>query len=728
VKDTPLFAENIAPRHSLYAVAIRSPAAKGKIKALDCPRLPGTYALIRAADIPGKNQLDDLPIPLLAAESVSYAGEPVALLAGPDEVRLEEYAGQCRVVVDEESPSFSRSSFPPEAVLVRRDLHIGDVEKAFAEAVLTVGGNYRTGIQDHWYSDPGGVVAVFTGTGEAAAGEPPPPQEKVSGEETAAGGKKPRREKLLIHIATQWPFHVKRSVVLALNIDPGMVAVEPSLIGMHLDGKIWYPSLIACHAALGAFLLKKTVRIIPTRAENFRYAPKRNGAELRFRSALGEGGRLLGTEISLIADMGAQGAFAEEILDRTCLAALGPYNWEAAVVQGAAIGTNIPPAGCFSGLGMAQGFFASERQASRIADALRMDPAEWRKQMFSKNPVLSMGIRHKDHIPIEELLDTTAAMSDYRRKWASFELLRIHRREQGETEKNEPLRGIGIAVAYQGSGFLYAGGDRGIYSVELTLDKEGSLEIRTSMVSPDQEHVLLWQSIAAEILALETGAVRVISDNTDRIPDSGPACLSRNVTVITHLVERACGVIRKQRFRDPLPITVRRSCRPARAAGWSERPVDRNVLTHLSWGAAVVEVEIDPVEYGPRIRGAWLGIDGGRILSENRARHSLKLGVIHALSWASREELIYEEGRIPDKYLHNYSILSPRETPPIHIDFIWNDTVNPKGIGDLPFNCIPAAYAQAVSQAVDYPFEKIPLTAKDVWDAKKKLEEREREA
>ncbi|MDR2186125.1 MAG: xanthine dehydrogenase family protein molybdopterin-binding subunit [Treponema sp.] len=726
MKDTPLFAENIAPGHSLYAVVIRSPAARGKIKALECPRLPGNYTLIKAPDIPGKNQLDDLPVPVLAAESVSYIGEPVALLAGSDEVRLEEYAGQCRVVVDEESPSFSRSSFPPGAVLARRDIHIGDAEEAFSEAVRILGGNYRTSIQDHWCSDPGGAVAIFTETAEDFAGDPR--EEKASGKEKAARKKKRLREKLLIHTATQWPFHVKRSIVSMLNIDPGMVAVEPSLIGVHLDGKIWYPSLIACHAALGAFLLKKTVRIIPTRLENFRYAPKRNGVELRFRSALGEGGRLLGTEISLITDMGAQEVFTEEILDRTCLAALGPYNWETAIIQGAAIRTNVPPAGSFSGFGMAQGFFASERQASRIADALRIDPAEWRKQFFSKNPALSMGIRHRDHILMEELLDTTTAMSDYRRKWASFELLRVHRRKRRDEEKGEPLRGIGIAVAYQGSGFLYAGRDRGTYSVELTLDKEGFLEIRTSMVSSDQEHILLWQSIAAEILTLEAGAVRVVSDNTEGVPDSGPACLSRNVTVITHLVERACGVIRKQRFRDPLPITVRRSYHPARAAGWGERPVDQNVLTHLSWGAAVAEVEIDPVEYSPRIKGVWLGIDGGRILSESRARRSLKLGAIHALSWASREELVYEEGRIPDAYFHNYSILSLREIPPIHIDFIWNDTVNPKGIGELPFNCIPAAYVQAVSQAMDYPFEKIPLTAKDVWDAKKKLEEKEHEA
>jgi CO/xanthine dehydrogenase Mo-binding subunit len=48
------------------------------------------------------------------------------------------------------------------------------------------------------------------------------------------------------------------------------------------------------------------------------------------------------------------------------------------------------------------------------------------------------------------------------------------------------------------------------------------------------------------------------------------------------------------------------------------------------------------------------------------------------------------------------------------VDFIWNDTAAPKGIGDLPFSCVPAAYAQAVSQAMDHPFCKIPLETRDI--------------
>jgi CO/xanthine dehydrogenase Mo-binding subunit len=139
----------------------------------------------------------------------------------------------------------------------------------------------------------------------------------------------------------------------------------------------------------------------------------------------------------------------------------------------------------------------------------------------------------------------------------------------------------------------------------------------------------------------------------------------------------------------------------------------------------VVEVEIDPVEYTPRIRGAWLGIDGGRILSEKRARKNLHASVVQALGWAALEQLRYTDGFISTESFKDYNIPNPAEIPPIYIDFIWNESEEPKGIGELPFNCIPAAYLQAVSQAIDHPFQRIPLSSKEVWDAIRLREQEE---
>jgi CO/xanthine dehydrogenase Mo-binding subunit len=444
--------------------------------------------------------------------------------------------------------------------------------------------------------------------------------------------------------------------------------------------------------------------------------------EIRIRSAIGEKGRLLANEITAISDMGAYGVFADEILDQCCLGSLGIYKQQCVKIEGRAVNTNIPPTGAFAGFGLAQGFFAMERQAALITDTLKFNPLEWRRQnILSQKKNLAIGVPFPDDIFPEKLLDTAAAMGDYHRKWAAYETLREYRRTHGGPEKNEPLRGIGIAAAYQTNGFLHSAPDRGVYTVELTLHKDASLEIVTSMVSTNHEYISIWRNIASKMLSLDPAQVRVITGGTDTAPDSGAASLSRGITVVTKLVEFAAGAIRKQRFRNPLPITIRRSCKRAPADSWGTETggIDRNAFSHAGWGAAVVEVEIDTVEYTPNIRGVWLCLDGGKILSQRRAWQSMRFSTIQALGWASGERLEYEEGRIPPGQFLAYELPNIRTIPPIHIDFIFNDTTSPKGIGDVPFNCVPAAFVQAVSQAVNHPFDKLPVTARDIWDTGK---------
>ena len=620
--ERPEFVSDIAVKGALYGLTIRSTVSRGRLVSVDCPRMPPSYTLIRAGDIPGKNRLFDLPVPVLAEDAVSYFGEPLAIMVGPDEARLEEFAARCHVRAEEEPPSFSLDSLSPDRVFAARDIVAGEGARHFEGAASIISGTYRTGIQEHWYSEPVGALAVYSRDD---------PSRFPSGE-------------LSVHTATQWPFHVRASVAQALGIDPGAVLVEPVACDISLDGKLWYPSLVASHAALGSWITRRPVRILLTREEDFRYSPKRTGTEIRISSALDEQGRLLATELRVLVDSGAQAVFADEILDRVCLGALGAYRHRDFRIEAVAAQTNLPPEGPFAGFGLSQGFFAMERHVSRIADAFEMDPAEWRKlNSLGRQKTLPIGAAVKDSIRIEALLDTAAAMSDYRRKWAAYELLR-KRRRSGEGDRGdfansprEALRGIGIACAYQGSGFLYHGADKGKHSVEATLDREGVLELRVGIAPPRGETLAVWQAIAMESLSLESEAVRILCAATGKFPDSGPDTLSRKITILTRLVERACADIKKQRFRDPLPITVRRSWRPAKAQGWAGRVFDSQAFSLPAWGAAVVEVELYPFEYVPKIRGAWLGVDAGKLLSEVHARRSLKFSTIQALGWASRE-------------------------------------------------------------------------------------------
>jgi CO/xanthine dehydrogenase Mo-binding subunit len=702
------FVTDIYPQGGYFAITLRSPVANGRVKSIKCPlNMPSGYTLITPDTIPGINEIDNFPVPVLATK-VSYIGEPIALLAGPNEVELEKYASQCEIICEEEMPVFEIQAFVERST---DGIAVGDFVRAavLAERVISLGtpfeketvkttvqGVYRTGIQEHWYAEPHIAVAVVDEQG-----------------------------KITIYTATQWVVHVRRSVGKALKIPVEMVTVVPHTTGMHLDGKLWYPSLISCHAALAASVTGKPVRLCLTHEEDFRFSPKRNAAEIRITSNLDENGNLLGDYIALVTDLGAAGVFTDEILDKICLGVLGFYQTPFVSIEAKAVQTNVPVQGPFSGFGLAQGFFAAERHASRVADTLRIDPSEWRKQRFlSKNDSLAIGIPLEDPDAMSAVMETVEAMSDYKRKWASYELLRHHSREGN----GMPFRGIGIAAAYQGNGFLhYSERDKGSYTVEATLKKDNTLEIRTTAVPSNETWDQIVRLLAAKILSLDEDSVFILNEHTGTAPDSGPSTNSRNIAVIMRLIERCCLALKKERHHATYPLTISRSVKPSKIQAWNGNKetlcassmVDKNAFSPISCGAVVVEIEMERATYIPKIRGIWLCIDGARILSEQYARRTVIVSAIQALGWASQEQLVYTNGKITGEVVYNYDIPSPIDIPPIEVQFLESKEKNeePKGIGELPFCTIPAAYVQAVSQSLDHAFERIPLRAEDIWAA-----------
>ena len=705
--ETPVFLEDIFPPDLLYAVTIRSPIAKGRLKLIHFPKLPENYTLITARNIPGENRLEDTFIPILAETKVSYIGEPVALLLGQDKIKLEEIARQSKVLVDEEEPVFScirtNESNSGEPPALMREILLGNTQGIFEKTGKIVTGSYTTGIQDHWYAEPTGAVTWYNNT-------------------LYNNDERKTTENLVVRTATQWPHHVKRSVARTLGIDQSVISVEPTSLSIHMDGKLMFTSLVACHAAIGTYITKRPVRLILNREENFFYSPKRCQTSIDIASSIDSDGKITGTEAEILVNLGAYEVNAREILDQVCLGMIGLYKMDNIKIIAKAARTNLPPQGPFSGFGMAQGFFAMERHISQISDFLNKDPAELRKTIINPAMILPAGsLPYKNHASGEELIKAAASMSDYYRKWASYELLRHSRKKKSLLqEKGETFRGIGIALGFQGNGLLYFGEDKGNYGVEVTLTKGGTLEIRANITSSDEDYQKIWEKIAAEILSIEPSMVHLVKVQT---PDCGPSCASRNITTLTKLVERCCHAIRKQRFHNPLPIMVRRSVKPQNGALWNdnfksidERVMDITGFSKLGLAAAVVEVTIDLIECIPKIRGVWLGVDGGKIISENRARRSLSRAVNQALGWTFSENIEYINGLLPKSKYDNFILTSQIDIPLIEINFLSSDCSEPKGIGDLPFTCIPAAFIQAVSQAMDHCFKTIPLKRKEIWE------------
>jgi CO/xanthine dehydrogenase Mo-binding subunit len=663
----------------LHVATVRSRIQRGSVRSIAFPRLPTGYRAILPADIPGRNRIASFgaEIPILASEKVSYKGEPIALIAGPDPVVLEALVAETKADLEEEEPVLGWESFSSEQVIAKRVAIVGDPDLAFSIAPEVHEAAYLSGAIDHYYSEPQGAAAAYD------------------------------YDKIAIWCATQWPYHVRDSVSLALGCRAEEVSVRPTRLGVHLDGKLWYPSLLACHAAIAAVACGRPAKLMLTREEDFLYTTKRARSSVSVRAALGPGGELSVMDVRIALNVGAYGPLAEEILSQAVLASTGAYRCPNLRVEGYAVATNAPPLGAFGGLGASHALFAVEAHANRLAARAGEDPADWKsRNVLRKGSALITGEPLKEDAPYAAILDRLSRASDYRRKHACYELVR--KRRSGKSDG--PLRGIGLAFAYQGAGQFLSGERSNSYSVEVSLDKELKATIRTSAAAGGSGVLDIWRDTAGAILGIPVSSVRFAPAHTDESPNSGPSTLSRGVTVVNRLVENACAAIQKRRFRDPLPLSAKSSYRVPKPIAWEDGSVHGSPFDTAAWAGAAVELELDPWTLEPRPLGVWLCVDGGKVMSPGRASAALRAGCVDALGACLSERFDPDGGEGAEGQYFRYGLRPLDELPPISVEFLEAARKAPvKGIGELPFDTVPAAFLTAISQAAGAEFSSLPV-------------------
>jgi xanthine dehydrogenase molybdopterin-binding subunit B len=293
--DSSRFVDDINIKNALSGILIRSPVVSGQLVGIKTPKLPFNVSLVTASDIPGEKfcyigqndghdgqSQNNFQIPIFPENELSWYGQPVGMLLGPDPAKLRELAEHCLVHIETKNNEQEESR-----VFIERNFSVGPVTEAFEKATQIIEGKYYSGLQDPWPSDTLGAIAIPGHDGS-----------------------------ITIHTSTQWPGHVLSSVAKCLNKKSSLVDVEVSRLEIHLDSKIWTPSLLSCQAAVGAIARGKPVKLILKRDEEFLFSPKSAGTAIFIQSALDKHGAILGSKVKIEVEFGAFGIFAREILDR----------------------------------------------------------------------------------------------------------------------------------------------------------------------------------------------------------------------------------------------------------------------------------------------------------------------------------------------------------------------------------------------------------------------------
>ena len=659
----------------LYARTLRADRPRARIVSIDLPPLPEGYTVVDRHDVPGKNRvrviIDDWPF--FAEDVVNHVGEPILLLVGPDKEVLHTLLSQIVVHYEdldailslEEAESGAKPPiYGPDDCFAQYEFHKGNPDEAFVRCARVIEGEYRTGLQEHVYIEPQGVVGTFE-----------------NGKATVYG-------------SMQCPYYIKKALIDGLGCGPEGVRVVQTTTGGAFGGKEEYPSLLAGHVAFAARQTGRPVQLVLERGEDIQASTKRHPSRFRYRTALDAEGRIMAMDVEVLLDAGAYAGLSSVVLQRAMFGATGVYRIDNLRVRGKALATNTVPTGAFRGFGAPQAFFAIEMCMERLACELGVDPLDFKMaHALRQGDTTSTSGRIRQEVKLPEMVARIEAMSGYREK---------------------SLRGIGVSLFFHGCGFT-GDAEKAVIKSRVALARRpgGEVEILVSNVDMGQGAQTTLRKIVAHRLGLPLEKVIYENPDTDRVPDSGPTVASRTAMVVGGLLERAAGEM-EDRWDEAEGLVVTADYRQPDYVHWDQKTFQGDAYATYAWGVNAVEVEVDPLTLEIDVRGVWGVYDVGVPLDEQIVQGQIEGGLAQGLGYATIEVMNLKNGHVQQRSMTDYMIPTAEDIPVIESSLVLNPfecgPFGAKGAGELPLVGAAPALAAAVQHALGMPISEVPIT------------------
>jgi CO/xanthine dehydrogenase Mo-binding subunit len=142
----------------------------------------------------------------------------------------------------------------------------------------------------------------------------------------------------------------------------------------------------------------------------------------------------------------------------------------------------------------------------------------------------------------------------------------------------------------------------------------------------------------------------------------------------------------------------------------------------FSFGALVVEVEVDTVTGKVRVPRAWSAADVGRAINPTMATGQIEGAFVQGMGYALTEEMVWDGPRLANPSLMDYKIPTFAELPEVLQAFLVESSepsgpFGAKSVGEIGINAVAAAIANGVADALGVRLHQLPLTAERVLDA-----------
>ncbi len=714
-----------------YGFTLRSPKPHIKIKKIDYSKalkLKGVIKIITSKDVPGKNEIPLVfkDYPVFADKICKFEGQPIALIVA----ETPEIAQKAAKLINIEYIELPAVFDPLEAmkktspkiynsnnIFKHFKIEKGNIKQGFKSSDLIIEDIFQTNYQVHTYLETNGALA-----------EPQP-----DGSMTVYG-------------SMQCPFYVLDAVSYVLGMNKSKVTIIQTTTGGAFGGKEDVPSIISSHAAVAAFVIKRPVKIIYSREEDFIGMSKRHPGRAKIKYGVRKDGKILAAEIKYIIDGGAFSTLSPIVLWRGTVHAAGPYIIPNVKINTYAVATNKIPCGAYRGFGQPQINFAQESLIDMIASKLKISPLKIREiNGLTKGKLTATGHKLQEE-GIKNVLKKAVEKSNYKNKLKKF-----------GTGKGKIKKGIGLSVTYYGVGLGAAGKHLSRTGAFVQVESDGSIRIAFGNTEMGQGAKTVLSQITAETLNAPYEVIQVEETNTSRVPDSGPTVASRTTFMSGNALMNACHPImlnlkkaaaellncsikdvkaeNTKFYYNKKSVTYLKTVEYAHQKklqmsfqGWYVAPeptFDKNGLGtayySYTFSANVVElhVNIETGEY--KIDKIWAAHDIGKAINPQLSEGQIQGGALQGMGYAVMENLVIQNGHMVNPNFTGYIIPTAKDIPDLIPIIVENKDKNgpygARGLGEPPLIGIAPAVANAIYNATGIRLKNTPMLAENLLEA-----------
>lgn len=732
----------------LHAELVQSTMAHAIIKSIDISealKVKGVYKIFTGKDFPYKFGLYMKDRYIFAQDKVRFVGEQIAAVIAfspgaakrAAELVKVEYEVLPAVLDQMEALKDDTALLHPELadyphvpwffpkpgtnIAHWRKTRKGDLDKGFSEADFILEDTYQVPRYAHCAIETHVAVGKFDHSG-----------------------------RLTVWSSSQSPHTQRHLFAEALGLSHKDVRVIAPHVGGGFGGKAGVTMEII-PAALATKLKGYAVKLRYSREQEFINTYQRLGVVAKIKMGVKKDGTITALDHKIYWDAGAYVEYGANVVNAVGLSAIGPYRIHNVSIDSVCVYTNLPPGGAYRGFGYSEMLFGLESHITRIANELGLDQIEFRRKNAIKAGDLTAYGAKMNPNGLIECIDKVQQAIEWGKKPSS----------------NDPTKVIG-----QGFSLFWkapAMPPNASSSAFLKFNEDATINLIISGMDIGQGYQTVMAQIAAEILSVPPGKIRVETPDTDRNPYEWQTVASHITWSSGNAVKKAALDAREQilslinrvyhypidelyledeavkcqtdpAFLLPLknfvvdgimtrdgtfkggPINARGMFMPEFSStnGDPETSQGGHPNVHYTVGAAALNLEIDRETGKMRVLKAALAIDAGKALNPDLVRGQITGGLLQGLATVLYEDMRYnDKGKLLNPNFTDYKIPTSMDVPdeiiPIIVEVPQPDgPFGARGIGE--HTMLPAApmIANAVEDALGIRIKEMPITAEKV--------------